>query len=66
MKYKILRFYKSNLPMKLIKENLTLEEAKEHCNSPESSSRTCVEQKNLDHTKTYGEWFDGFLGDKDL
>ena len=44
MKYKIIRF-KRNGNNKVIKTNLTLEDAKKHCNNPET------EGKN---------WFDGF------
>ena len=40
-----------------IKEGLTLEEAQEHCNDSETSSRTCMDDK---HEQQYGPWFDGY------
>ena len=36
---------------------LTLEEAQEHCNDPETSSRTCGEDTA---TTNPGVWFDGY------
>jgi hypothetical protein len=46
-KYKIVRYFAdADKPSKTIKKNVTLEEAQEHCNDPE--------------TKKEGEWFDGY------
>lgn len=45
--YKIVRFFYDPIkPKKVIMEGLTLREAQEHCNSP--------------NTKKDGEWFDGY------
>ena len=61
MKYKIVRHYFSNdISNITIQKNLTLEEAKEWCNDPETSSATCTSVGSLGHTIKYGEWFDGF------
>lgn len=58
--YKITRFYREGHPSKVIKKGLTLEEAKEHCKDPETSSRTCEDPENVQHTEEFGDWFDGF------
>ena len=44
--YKIIRFYADGRRRKTIKENLTLEEAKKHCNREDTHKR--------------GKWFDGY------
>ncbi len=54
--YSIIRFYADpNTPKETRQTGLTLEEAREHCNGPESSSRTCSEHVSVD-----GGWFDGY------
>ena len=58
--YKIVRFYFNNSEKKIVKRGLTLEEAKAHCHSPESSSRTCTSPVGKTRTKRKGPWFDGF------
>lgn len=59
MKYRILRFYsKLGKRPRIIKTNLTYEEAIEHCNDPETSSLTCTNQHRKDCIG--GDWFDGF------
>lgn len=59
--YKIVRYY-ANLHrgQRTLLTGLTLEEAKEHCNNPETSSATAVSRGAEEHTKTYGAWFDGW------
>lgn len=61
MKYRILRFYRGR-KSRIVKTNLTYEEAIKHCNDPETSSLTCTNQ----HRKNCigGDWFDGFEGYK--
>ncbi len=44
----------------VIATGLTLEEAKDHCNDPETSSNTCTLRKNMNITEKYGPWFDGY------
>lgn len=55
----IKRFYERE-GSEVIRENLTLEEAKEHCNDPETNSKTCEQPENLQRTRARGPWFDGF------
>lgn len=58
--YRIVRMYKEGHPPKTMKEGLSLEEAKEWCRDPETSSRKCEEPENVKHTEEMGDWFDGF------
>lgn len=58
--YKIIRFYKNDLPSEVIAEGLTLEEAQEHCRNRETSSSTCVHPRNVARTFALGPWFDGY------
>lgn len=64
-KYKIVRMYADeSLPTKTIRRGLSLQEAKKHCNDPETLSRTCTLPSNVAHTERFGPWFDGFDDDK--
>lgn len=59
--YKIIRFSFGG-ENRVLRRNLTREEAREHCNDPETSSRTCsaetaVQEAALGNT---GPWFDGY------
>ena len=58
-KYRIIRFFKENSNM-IIKTGVSLEEAQEHCRSPETSSRTASGLVEVTLTKNFGEWFDGY------
>lgn len=61
MKYRIVRFHaNSDIDNKIIEENVSLEEAKKHCNDPETSSRTAKGKEAIEYTKEFGQWFDGF------
>ena len=66
--YKIVRFYQSNKMSSgramykwhngmTIKDGLTLEEAQEYCDDPETSSSTCTDKS---HEQQHGPWFDGY------
>lgn len=57
--YKITRFYRLH-PSEVVKRGLTLEEAKEWCADPETSSNTCTEEEGLLRTQMKGPWFDGY------
>ena len=60
--YSVIRYYAAEKHKnKVIKTGLTRDEAKEHCNDKESSSRTATSPESLDHTERYGYWFDGFI-----
>jgi len=58
--YKIIRFYQKLHPKEVVKTGLSFEEAQEHCNDPETSSRTCEKPQNVARTEKMGEWFDGY------
>jgi hypothetical protein len=45
---------------RIIKANVTLEEAQKHCSDPETSSRICKKPENIARTKKFGPWFDGY------
>ena len=59
--YQIIRFYFAG-ERRVIQTGLTREEAQEHCNDPETSSRTCsTETSEAELAETgHGTWFDGF------
>ena len=57
--YKIVRYYTNNNSV-VIKESLTLQEAKDYCKDPETSSATCSDPVNIAITEISGPWFDGF------
>jgi hypothetical protein len=60
MMYKIVRFYQRDKPSRVVKRGLTLDEAKEHCRDPETSSSTCTTPSRKAITRKNGPWFDGF------
>lgn len=57
--YQIVRFYQDH-PREVIETGLTLEEAQEHCNDPETSSKTCAGTEAMQRTAELGVWFDGY------
>lgn len=58
MLYDIYRVYQdSEKGKRLIKRDLTLEQAREFCERPEGSSRTAKSQSARNTTKTHGAWF---------
>lgn len=61
--YKVIRFF-NNAPNIVIKTGLTLEEAQEHCNNPETSSRTAKGLVEHTLTRNFGQWFDGYEEEK--
>lgn len=54
--YRIVRFFQRGGKIE-VRHGLTLEEAQEHCNDPETSSRTSSDKTT---ELTYGPWFDGY------
>lgn len=57
--YAIYRHF-MNHPKQFIKGGLTLEEVKEHCSDPETSSKTCTNAEGIRLAEEKGPWFDGF------
>lgn len=43
-----------------VESGLTLEEAKERCADPETSSKTCTTPEGEERTRLHGDWFYGF------
>jgi hypothetical protein len=59
-RYKIVRMFRRDYKARVIKKNLTLEEAQAHCGDPETSSSTAKSAKARRYTDTHGPWFDGY------
>lgn len=57
--YKIVRFYQHH-DREIVTRGLTLEQAKAHCNDPETSSHTATGEHAVARTKRLGPWFDGY------
>ena len=56
-----MRFYENaGIRRRVIDSGLTLEEAQEHCNDPDTSSRTCTSKTGCARTRKVGAWFDGY------
>lgn len=61
MTYKIVRFYQDdNIDSEVIVKGLTLEQAKAHCNDPETASGSATSEAAVERTKRVGAWFDGY------
>jgi hypothetical protein len=59
--YTITRFYQDeSIERETIATGLTLEEAREHCNDPETSSTTATSTEAALRTEVCGPWFDGY------
>jgi len=59
--YKIIRFYANDThESQVIRRGLSLEQAQEHCQDPETSSRTAKSREAKQRTAIYGPWFDGY------
>lgn len=59
--YKIVRvFADGRYPNKVIKTGLTLKEAREHCQDPETSSKSCTTSTGRQRTERCGPWFDSY------
>ncbi len=57
--YKIVRCYANyKINKRTIHNNLTLEEAQNHCKNPEASSKTCTTKAGKARTRNLGHWFD--------
>ncbi len=59
--YKIVRnYFDSDRRPRTIKRGLTLEQAQQHCQDPETSSSTCTTAAAKAITRRNGRWFDGY------
>lgn len=62
MEYYVYRFYSDNRKDRLILSGVTLEEARRHCNDPETSSKTAKNGRG----KCTCDWFDGYADIKKI
>jgi len=58
--YKIIRGYANHDDREVLATGLTLEEAREYCRDPETSSSTCTLPENVARTAARGPWFDRY------
>lgn len=58
--YTITRYYRAGHPSETVETGLTIDEAKAHCNDPETSSATATSQEAFERTLAKGAWFHGF------
>lgn len=58
--YSIVRMFQNDHNDEIIKEGLTLEEAKTYCRDPQSSSKSCTTKEGMALTESMGPWFCGF------
>jgi hypothetical protein len=65
MTYKIVRYYmNARIRCRVIRRGLTLDEAREHCMDPQSSSETCTTKTGRARTRQLGQWFDGYASER--
>jgi hypothetical protein len=58
--YRIVRFYRGNVPSEIVGDGLTLEEARKWCSGAESSSTTATSAESVARTAALGDWFEGY------
>ena len=58
-RYEIVRFFKDG-GWRVLRTNVTLDQAKTWCLSPESSHQTCTTPSKQRYTARVGVWFDGW------
>ena len=62
--YSIVRLFQdSAIGVEPIETGLTLDEAQEWCQDPETSSSPCELPENIARTEKYGMWFDAYQED---
>lgn len=62
--YKITRMYKGDKASETIATGLSLAEAQQHCKNPETSSSTAKLPQQVERTRKFGPWFDGYDEEK--
>ena len=63
-KYKITRYFYKTEAFVVVRRGLTEEEAKLHCKSPESCSKTAQSAANKRRTIKFGHWYDKYELDR--
>lgn len=64
--YKTIRFYRDSPKLNcVVLTGLTLEQAKQHCSKPETSSSTATSEWANQHTRLFGDWFEGFTNEEE-
>ena len=59
--YRVVRYYQDrDTDSEIVETGLTLAEAKDACQDPETSSRTASTPEGLARTREHGAWFHGF------
>ena len=58
--YKIMRSFMKG-KSRTLETGVTLEQAKAHCNDPETSYKTCTKSAGKARTHKLGPWFDYFV-----
>lgn len=59
--YMVIRMYASDAyDDEVIMRGLTLEEAQEHCNDPQTTASTATSAEAIERTTRRGPWFDGY------
>ncbi len=58
--YNIVRFFRNSGCRRAIRKRVTLAEAQQHCQDPETSSSTCRGEAGKRRTWRNGPWFDGY------
>ena len=64
MTYRIVRRYQNGSFRRNIRAGLSLDEAQEWCQNPETSSRTCNIWYRRQITRRKGPWFDSYEEEK--
>ena len=60
-RYDVVRFYRdARVRQRVVLRTVTLEQAQDHCNDPETSSVTATSAAARARTRRVGEWFDGY------
>lgn len=64
--YKIVRHYQNDAyESEVVETGLTLEQARKHCNDPDTSSSAATSKWAEAITKRFGSWFDGYAEERE-
>lgn len=60
-RYNIVRcYFNAGITRRIVRRDLTLEQAMEHCSDPETSSGGCTSVVGRRRTRRLGRWFDSY------